>query len=225
MAALLASSQRLVDTGNTSTPSLSECQKAVRSPNSTPISTPDEQILPSDDEAQLMLGIFRSHMAPQFPFVVIPLDMTPAELQKEKPFLYLTIMMVSCHAERSRQIALSRHIREYLANAVIVRVEMSLDLLQGLMVWLAWYHFQLQLDGQLTYIYHLMLSLLVDLDLSKKASKYDRSKPSWSSLRAAKFHQHRQVPPERSLEERRTFLGCFYLSSMYLSNFILLISC
>lgn len=208
MAALLASA-----TG-TNSQGQSPAQTVSALPISPPTSPENQQILPTNDEAQILLGIFRTHMAPQFPFIVIPHHVTPAQLQEEKPFLYLTVMMVSCQAEVVRQMALSRLVREYISENMILGSRKSLDGLQGLIVCLAWYQFQLKIEFQLDLvnIIHLMLAMLIELGLNKSAVAHEKSKPTIGYLRRAAMH--RQGPVERTLDERRAFLGCFYLTTM-----------
>lgn len=139
MAAILAASQRPPGSGKAEEESPGQARNSSVLPILPAVSLTNEQILPNEDEAELMVDMFRCHMAPQFPFVVIPLDMTAAALKQKKPFLYLTIMAVSFQGEASRQLALGIKIKEYLSDAMIMRAEKSLDLLQGLLVSMAWF--------------------------------------------------------------------------------------
>lgn len=142
MAAVLAASQLLSGSGSAGKAGDENPRQGQNSgvlPISPGLSSTDEQALPNEDEAELMLDMFRRHMAPQFPFVVIPLDMAAAELRQKKPFLHLTVMMVSFQGSASRQLTLGIKIKEYLSDAMIMRTEKSLDLLQGLLVCMAWF--------------------------------------------------------------------------------------
>jgi len=136
MTALLAASQRLskpIDDRS------SQGQNPIVLPITPAVSSTDDDFLPTEDEAELMLDMFRRHMAPHFPFVVIPLDITTTALRQKKPFLHLVIMMVSFQGEASRQLALGVRFKEHLSNAMIMRSEKSFDLLQGLLVAMAWF--------------------------------------------------------------------------------------
>ena len=136
MTALLAASQRLSRSIDV-TPGQVQAQPVL--PVSPAVSSIIEEVLPIEDEAELLLDMFRRYMASQFPFVVIPSDMTAVALRQKKPFLHLVIMMVSFQGEASRQLALGIKVKEYISNAIIMRSEKSLDLLQGLLVAMAWY--------------------------------------------------------------------------------------
>lgn len=94
--------------------------------------------LPSRSEAEKMLNAFRSQIAPFFPFVIVPPDISATELQQQKPFLYRNVMMASFLQDPPRQTSLALAIREYVGRHVIVNDEQSLDILQGLLVYLAW---------------------------------------------------------------------------------------
>ena len=59
-------------------------------------------------------------------------------LRWEKPFLLLSILVMASAKARGLQVLLEKELRELLASKVIVEGELSLDLLQGLCVYLAW---------------------------------------------------------------------------------------
>lgn len=77
-------------------------------------------------------------MAIYFPFVVVPANMTVGELKSSKPFLFLVIMTIACRHDASRQSMLATTVREFISQKMIIQGEQSLDLLQGLLVYLAW---------------------------------------------------------------------------------------
>lgn len=78
-------------------------------------------------------------MIPYFPFVPLPSDLSITELAAERPFLLLA--MVTCAASKYPRLqkALNEELKETLCCEAIVDGERSLDLLQGLLVYLAWY--------------------------------------------------------------------------------------
>lgn len=97
------------------------------------------QFIPSDREAEMMLDHFRVNMMPHFPFVIIPAEVSLNDLRREKPFLFTTVMMVGCRHDASRQVAIASKIREIISYSVLVKGEQSLDMLQGLLIYLAWH--------------------------------------------------------------------------------------
>ncbi|PMD37794.1 hypothetical protein L207DRAFT_532050 [Hyaloscypha variabilis F] len=207
MTALLAASQRLSGSIDVS-PGQVQAQPVL--PVSPAVSSIIEEVLPIEDEAELLFDMFRRYMAPQFPFVVIPFDMTAVALRQKKPFLHLVIMMVSFQGEASRQLALGIKVKEYISNAIIMRSEKSLDLLQGLLVAVAWYHFQIKLGNQLTNIVYLMLALVTDMSLNISSRKHSVS----PHLYLEAVTKMRPLQTDHTLEERRAFLGCFYITAI-----------
>lgn len=86
-----------------------------------------------------MLSIFQNRMASQVPFVVIPQNMTADILRKEKPFVYMAVMIVCSFENTGIQMALGKKMLEYITERLILRGEKSMDLLQGLLIYLSWY--------------------------------------------------------------------------------------
>jgi hypothetical protein len=99
----------------------------------------------SDDPGMLvkdpdgMLSTFQDRMASQVPFVVIPQGMTAGILRREKPFLYMAVMMVASFEDTGTQLALGRKGLEHMVERLILRGEKSMDLLQGLLIYLSWF--------------------------------------------------------------------------------------
>jgi hypothetical protein len=85
-----------------------------------------------------LLYIFRSNMAPQFPFVIIPETVSAADLAQSKPFLYKTVLMVASYHDKAGQLRMTKEIFQYLSINMVVNNERSFDLLQGLLVLMAW---------------------------------------------------------------------------------------
>jgi len=166
----------------------------------------------SNEEAQRMLHKFQIEMVPYFPFVAVPSDATASELRQSKPFLFCTMAMVSCLDDTERQLDMAHSIREYIGSAIVTQGEKGLDLLQGLLVCLGWYHFQLELGSQIRNVLHLSLAMLSDLGLNRRPSSVKTILP----LESFPADYERQTM-HRTLDERRAYLGCFYMSAMYVS--------
>ena len=93
---------------------------------------------PDDQEAELLLLEFKTNMTEQFPFVVIAPDSTSQSLQHEKPLLWKAIMVAASNEKSDRQLALGSKLMEDLTTRLLLRVERSLDLLQALLIFIAW---------------------------------------------------------------------------------------
>ena len=111
-----------------SSPSLSRSpgQEVQKGSNS------EENVLPN-----ALLYIYGNNMASQFPFVVLP-ELSAAELAQTKPFLYRTVLMAASYHDKAGQIRMAKEIFQYLSVHMIIENEKSLDLLQGLLVLMAW---------------------------------------------------------------------------------------
>ena len=96
---------------------------------------------PNEQEAEIMLLEFKVNMTEQFPFVVIPTDSTSQSLQRERPLLWKAIMVAASHKNSDRQLALGLKVIDNLTPRLLFRAEKSLDLLQALLVLIAWYEF------------------------------------------------------------------------------------
>lgn len=86
-----------------------------------------------------LLYIYRKNMAPQFPFVIVPDKVSAAELAQTKPFLYKALIMAASYHDNTGQCRMAKEIFQYLSTNMILENERSFDLLQGLLVLMAWY--------------------------------------------------------------------------------------
>lgn len=84
-----------------------------------------------------LLDRFRG-MASCFPFVRLSNDCTAATMAKDRPFLLLASVAAASSKYCHLQDALIRRFKETLSERVIMAGEKDLDLLQGLLVHLAW---------------------------------------------------------------------------------------
>lgn len=84
-----------------------------------------------------LLDRFRG-MASYFPFVRLSNACTAASMAKDRPFLLLAAVAAASSKYYHLQDALIRRFKESLSERVIMAGEKDLDLLQGLLVHLAW---------------------------------------------------------------------------------------
>ena len=99
------------------------------------------QLEPDKQEAESLLLEFKTNLAEQFPFVVLPLDSMSQSLHQERPLLWKAIMVASSHENSHCQMTLGADLVEDLIMRLLFRAEKSLDLLQSLLVLVAWYIF------------------------------------------------------------------------------------
>jgi hypothetical protein len=75
---------------------------------------------------------------PNFPFVVVDVNMAAQELHTRNPYLFRVIMFVATNLPPARKQAMKTNILAYLGHRLLVNEERNLDLLQGLLVFIAW---------------------------------------------------------------------------------------
>ena len=165
----------------------------------TPVGKHD--IVPMESN-ETLLSIYRNQLSGRFPFVIIPAGVTPGQLHAARPLLMKVIRMVASVRHLHLMRGQSRAVMEHIANAMLMRSERSLDLLQGILVLLGSYHYHCMTHAQFHNLIHLAISLVEDLHLNISPTSQQRSC---------------QPPPEgstiRTNEEKRALLGVWYTSS------------
>ena len=98
------------------------------------------------EAANSLLETFKTTLTPHFPFVVIAPQTTAKELRQEKPCLFLAVLAAASYEDMPLQRSLSKKVSRAISDRMIRGGEMSLDLLQGLLVHLAWYSSHLKIS-------------------------------------------------------------------------------
>ena len=97
-----------------------------------------DSVWPLPSEAGILFSQYLDIYAPLFPFVALPPRMTAAELKQQKPFLWKAIMMTSCFFDASRQLKLGNELLNDVMKASFMEGLQSIDLLQALLLLIAW---------------------------------------------------------------------------------------
>ncbi len=130
-------------------------------------------IEPDEQEAETMLFEYKTNMTEQFPFVIIYPDNTSQSLRNKKPFLWKAIMVAACHENSGRQLALGAKLMEELSTRLLLKAERSLDLLQALLVFSAWYALLFHFAVHTTSIeYPALTALQVPLSYSRQPTTH-----------------------------------------------------
>jgi hypothetical protein len=90
-----------------------------------------------DATAKKQLDTFRRAFLPFFPFIHIPALMSASDLRQQKPFLWLVIMSLTTKSVE-QQRAMGDTIRRIVSQKVVAEHEKSMDILLGLIAYLAW---------------------------------------------------------------------------------------
>lgn len=93
---------------------------------------------------------------------------------------------------------------KHISDAVIMRSERSLDLLQGILVFLGYYHYYCLAHGQFNNLTHLAISMIGDLGLDRCPKP--REKAPHSTMNP-------EEPKAMTNEERRAVVGVWYMGS------------
>lgn len=111
-------------------------QQPIQSPKTEcPFLRPQKITL---ERAQSLLEDF-TKMSPWFPFVTISNESTVISLARGTPFLLLAILTVAARSDTSIYHQLDHEFRSKLSQKIVVEGEKSLEILQGLLLYLAWY--------------------------------------------------------------------------------------
>ncbi|KAH7115120.1 hypothetical protein B0J11DRAFT_124114 [Dendryphion nanum] len=176
---------------------------------STPCSTSS---LFSDVELSNAMTYYRTTLFCYCPFVVLPNVLEIDKLKLGKPFLALVVVMLGSTKDRDRQCGLAIECRKYLAFHVIENGEKSLDLVQGLLLLVHWYHFQSELADQKSVFLHILVAMVDNLKLSFGPCL----PPRWRNATdlATRLNLDVKSIPDHCVDEKRAFLGCLYLTSV-----------
>ncbi|KAK7421727.1 hypothetical protein QQZ08_009815 [Neonectria magnoliae] len=90
------------------------------------------------DEASQHLDVYRRDLVPAYPFVPLIDGLSSRELYAQSPFLFWTVMSVVVSLPSTVQSEIKTWFRTYLAEHVIVLQERRLDILQAILIHLAW---------------------------------------------------------------------------------------
>lgn len=153
------------------------------------------------EEAEGLLHRYQQLLSPGLPFVVVPVETTARSLLEQKPVLLRAISTVAFFHDLPRQQSLIKDLIRDIGERMLVKGEKSIDLLQGIVVLVGWFHPHVFWCQQLTNLIHLGISLIIELGL-------DRILPQCQQDGTGK------APRTPSLVEHRAHLGLFYYTSM-----------
>ncbi|KAF2084098.1 hypothetical protein K490DRAFT_4250, partial [Saccharata proteae CBS 121410] len=158
------------------------------------------------------LSRYQTYMSKHFPFVVLPPETTVARMREKNPFLLKVIVAVASYHDLSKQRELGNELVNYIATHLLVRGERNVDLLQGLLVFIAWYHPHFFVNPQTSNLLQLAVGLTIDLGLKRSARAYGQERIEIATSRAA--HGELSVCELHTSDERRALLGTFYLTTI-----------
>ncbi|KAK7743268.1 hypothetical protein SLS53_004353 [Cytospora paraplurivora] len=165
-------------------------------------------------EADRALNLYRSLYAPYFPFVTVPVMVTAYELTQNSPFLFRTIVSVTTPQSPAIQADFKVWFRHYIAEHVVINNERRLELLQALLVHIAWGDFQFFMESQATNFIQLAVALVIDLGLNRWPWDFGRASSLMLKDVATEVGMKKHLDGKHSLDEMRAALGTFYVTSL-----------
>lgn len=193
------------------TPTPSDAPKVSLRPN--PVSTPETALAFWESINETISGMGRldpilrtisvihmqhlvdsfHRMVDYFPFVMLPRDAPVRDSILQRPVLMFAVLTVASYDSALLQFTLSREFRK-IVMVKVMNGEKSLDLLQGLLVFIAWHHHYMDPQGvSMHMLLQMCIGMASDLGLDRLPSSYHRDDP-------------------RDRECKRAYLGCYYLS-------------
>lgn len=93
---------------------------------------------PLPTESEMLLMVYREMFAEYFPFVIIPRELSSADLRSQRPFLWKAVMVSACIFDSTRQVKLGEELLADIGKASIVDGTRSLDMLQAVEMLIGW---------------------------------------------------------------------------------------
>uniref|UniRef100_A0A8H7NHR4 Zn(2)-C6 fungal-type domain-containing protein n=1 Tax=Bionectria ochroleuca TaxID=29856 RepID=A0A8H7NHR4_BIOOC len=165
----------------------------------------------SFDEADQVLQEYMIMMLPQFPFV--PLETTDVfQLSREKPLLLKTLLFVCRPSDSQSRLNFDEWFRQHIAHQIVVLNMKNIEILQAIMIFLAWRDFRHFIDGLHTSLMQLAVGLISEM-------KLDRCPQLPKKLINSIVEDVEMLGFEVPVQEgplnvgRRTALGIFYIAT------------
>ncbi|KAM7209753.1 hypothetical protein V8F20_000156 [Naviculisporaceae sp. PSN 640] len=151
------------------------------------------------DSAATLLESFRTVQMKQFPVIHIPDDATVASLAREQPFVLLAVLAAASNSRSLQGHSLyDEEFRKILGLKFVAGGERSVELLLGLVIYVAWYPFHLRPKNKQAFQYiRMTVDLISDLELD-----------------IDQYLAHDELSAQR-LTEIRAYLGSYYQVSSY----------
>ncbi|KAK7420106.1 hypothetical protein QQX98_002969 [Neonectria punicea] len=167
---------------------------------------------PTPAEAEIYFRKFQEWLK-NFPFMVLPHDATAASLRESYPFLWLCIMNITSMSTLQTSIMKER-IRQEIATRIVVDHERTMDLLLGLIAYLAWATMTSGPGTRPFIITYSQLAITIIYDMSLTRAPIEEQ---YFTVCFKVWGGRPPAPRLRSMEERRAVLAIWFLTSVMTS--------
>lgn len=180
-----------------------------------------DQRIVDTEMAEKAFKHYNEKMAPSLPAVVFSPEATMSEVRRTKPTLFLAILCVSIARFDHNLLPTLRNILLHtFAQRIMFSGEKSLELVQSLLVTAFWYtppdYFE-----QLRFYQFIHQASIMAMDLGMNRRAKPRSKKSLIKFRDQSFGNRTFCLDPDSVEVRRTWVGCYFITVTYVCSYIL----
>ncbi|KAJ9499672.1 hypothetical protein H2202_004662 [Exophiala xenobiotica] len=162
---------------------------------------------------------FRTSFNQYFPYVIIPPQATTAYIRASKPFLFRTCIAVASHADPLVQRQIAEELLRYIGERMLLKAEKSLDILQGILVFISWYQYYNLLNPQLMNLLHLASAMTIDLGLNRP-SHVGPWPPTGIVIDTNQLIHGKPVRQGiQTSDERRALLGLYFFTANLSASF------
>ncbi|KAG6018569.1 hypothetical protein E4U41_003763 [Claviceps citrina] len=130
---------------------------------------------PLASEGEMLLMVYREMFAEYFPFVILPREMSSADLRAQRPFVWKAVMLSASVFDSTRQSKLGEELLADIGKASIADGSRSLDMLQAVELLLGWWYFALK-SSQVTNLLFLARSMCINLSAMSYGSQGEDTK-------------------------------------------------
>lgn len=162
----------------------------------------------SMETANELVAIFINELVQFFPVVVLPADTTPSQLRQSKPVLFLSVIAAAAIAvDSSLARVLNGEIVRLYAERFFIEGEKSLELVQSLLVMIAFY-FPPDSPLKLQFYQYTHVAATMALEIGLASKRRASRKPA--DRRGVEQYD---TFDEHMAEQARAILGCYHLAS------------
>ena len=163
----------------------------------------------TEELARILLDRFCTNGICQFPFVVLPSDAPLENIRRKSPVLFLAVVATMIYDDPLLQYRFGEELCQRAFQRVFTGTEKTLDLLQGLLVYTAWYcHFYRADRHQELLLSQLCVSLAYDLGIDRKKKQQTNRHNMYEPV------VDLQADPSLVNTQMRAVLGTYCISTL-----------
>lgn len=175
-------------------------------------------------EASRLYARYTYELVQYFPTVILPDGYDAVDIRRTKPTLFLAVIAAASGSSNAElNVSLNKEILQVYADQIVIKGEKSLELIQSMLITIAWYCPPDNFEELKFYQYiHMAATMALDLGIGKKTTgslsnsqpsaigsmESPGSEPSRGKECRNKFMTSPQIN-SGLLESRRTLLSCY----------------